>query len=125
MGFSDVDQAAWYGEAICWAASEGVAGGYGGGQFGPGDSVTREQFAVMLYRYVQDQGYDVSIGEETNILSYTDALDVSRWAVPAVQWACGAGIIIGTGDGSTLEPQEPITRAQMAVMLQRFCQLRR
>lgn len=125
MGFSDVDQAAWYGEAICWAASEGVAGGYGDGQFGPGDSVTREQFAVMLYRYVQDQGYDVSIGEETNILSYTDALDVSRWAVPAVQWACGAGIIIGTGDGSTLEPQEPITRAQMAVMLQRFCQLRR
>lgn len=123
MAFTDVDPGAWYGEAIRWAASEGVAGGYGGGQFGPGDPVTREQFAVMLYSYAQNQGYDVSIGEETNILSYADALDVSQWAVPAMQWACGAGIITGTGDGSTLGPQEAITRAQAAVMLQRFCQL--
>ncbi len=123
MPFTDVDPGAWYGEAIRWAASEGVAGGYGGGQFGPGDPVTREQFAVMLHSYAQNQGYDVSIGEETNILSYADAFDVSQWAVPAMQWACGAGIITGTGDGSILGPQEPITRAQAAVMLQRFCQL--
>lgn len=123
MAFTDVDPGAWYGEAIRWAASEGVAGGYGGGQFGPGDPVTREQFAVMLHSYAQNQGYDVSIGEETNILSYADAFDVSQWAVPAMQWACGSGIITGTGDGSTLGPQEPITRAQAAVMLQRFCQL--
>ena len=123
MAFTDVDPGAWYGEAIRWAASEGVAGGYGGGQFGPGDPVTREQFAVMLHSYAQNQGYDVSIGEETNILSYADAFDVSQWAVPAMQWACGSWIITGTGDGSTLGPQEPITRAQAAVMLQRFCQL--
>ena len=77
----------------------------------------------MLYSYAQNQGYDVSIGEETNILSYADAFDVSQWAVPAMQWACGAGIITGTGDGSTLGPQEAITRAQAAVMLQKFCQL--
>lgn len=111
MAFTDVDPGAWYGEAIRWAASEDVAGGYGGGQFGPGDPVTREQFAVMLHSYAQKQGYDVSIGEETNILSYADALDVSQWAVPAMQWACGAGIITGTGDGSILGPKEPLTRA--------------
>ena len=122
MDFSDVDQAAWYGEAVRWAAGQGVAGGYGDGHFGPGDPVTREQFAVMLYRYAQHKGYDVSIGEETNILSYTDALDVSQWAVPAMQWACGAGIINGTGDGSTLGPQKQVTRAQVAAMLMRFCQ---
>lgn len=122
MDFSDVDQAAWYGEAVRWAAGQGVAGGYGDGHFGPGDPVTREQFAVMLYRYAQHKGYDVSIGEETNILSYTDALEVSQWAVPAMQWACGAGIINGTGDGSTLGPQKQVTRAQAAAMLMRFCQ---
>ena len=46
----------------------------------------------------------MSVGEDTNILSYTDAFDVSEYAVAALQWACGAGIIHGTGDGSTLTP---------------------
>ena len=110
------------GEAIRWAASEGVAGGYGGGQFGPGDPVTREQFAVMLHSYAQNQGYDVSIGENTNILSYTDVADLSEYAIPAMQWAVGAGIINGTGDGSTLTPQGQATRAQAAVMLMQFCE---
>ena len=123
MDFSDVDPAAYYAEAIRWATSEGIAGGYGGGIFGPNDPITREQLAVMLHRYAQHEGYDVSIGEDTNILSYADAFDVSEYAVSALQWACGAGIISGTGDGSTLTPQGVATRAQVAVMLMRFCQL--
>ena len=122
MDFDDVDPAAYYAEAIRWATSEGIAGGYGGGVFGPDDPITREQLAVMLHRYAQHEGYDVSIGEDTNILSYADAFDVSEYAVSALQWACGAGIISGTGDGSTLSPQGRATRAQAATVLMRFCE---
>ena len=122
MDYTDVAQGQWYSEAIRWAASEGIVGGYGNGLFGTNDPITREQFAAMLYRYAQEQGYDVSIGENTNILSYTDVADLSEYAISAMQWAVGAGIINGTGDGSTLTPQGQATRAQAAVMLQRFCE---
>lgn len=123
MDFDDVDPAAYYAEAIRWASAEGVAGGYGGGVFGPDDPITREQLAVMLHRYARYMGYDVSVGEDTNILSYADAFTVSEYAVSALQWACGAGIISGTGDGSTLTPQGEATRAQAATVLMRFCEL--
>ncbi|MBM6910453.1 S-layer homology domain-containing protein [Oscillibacter valericigenes] len=121
MDFDDVSQDAYYAEAVRWAANEGIAGGYGNGLFGSDDPITREQMAAILYRFAQHMGYDVSIGEDTNILSYTDAPDVSGYAVAALQWACGAGIIRGTGDGSTLTPQGGATRAQAAVILTRFC----
>ena len=122
MDYTDVAQNQWCSEAIRWATSEGVVTGYGNGQFGTNDPITREQFAVMLYRFAQEQGYDVSIGENTNILSYTDVADLSEYAISAMQWAVGAGIINGTGDGSTLSPQGQATRAQAAVMLMRFCE---
>ena len=121
MMFDDVDPGSWYGEAVRWAASEGIVNGYGNNQFGPDDPITREQMAAMLYRYAQYRQYDVSVGENANILSYTDADQLGTWAVSAMQWACGAGIINGTGDGSTLSPQGQATRAQAAVMLMRFC----
>ena len=105
------------------AAGEGIVEGYGNNRFGPDDPITREQLAAMLHRYARYKGCDVSIGEDTNILSYTDAFDVSDWAVSAMQWACGAGVIRGTGDGSTLSPKGQATRAQAEVMLQRFCEL--
>ena len=120
MTYTDVDPAAWYGEAVRWATSEGVVTGYGNGLFGTNDPITREQFAVMLYRYAKEQGYDVSVGEDTNMLSYTDVVDLSEYAIPAMQWACGAGVINGTGDSSTLTPQGQATRTQAAVMLMRF-----
>ena len=122
MDFADVPQDQWCSEAIRWATSEGVVTGYGNGLFGTNDPITREQLAVMLYRFAQEQGYDVSIGENTNILSYTDVADLSEYAISAMQWACGAGIITGTGDGSALSPQGQATRAQAAVMLTRFCE---
>lgn len=122
MDYTDVAQNQWCSEAIRWAASEGIVGGYGNGLFGTNDPITREQFAAMLYRFAQEQGYDVSIGENTNILSYTDVADLSEYAISAMQWAVGAGIINGTGDGSTLSPQGQATRAQAAVMLMRFCE---
>ena len=122
MNYTDVSQGQWCSEAIRWATSEGIVGGYGNGLFGTNDPITREQFAVMLYRFAQEQGYDVSIGENTNILSYTDVADLSEYAISAMQWAVGAGIINGTGDGSALSPQGQATRAQAAVMLTRFCE---
>ena len=122
MNYTDVDPAAWYGEAVRWATSEGVVTGYGDGTFGTDDPITREQFAVMLWQFAKNQGYDVSVGENTNILSYTDVSDLSQWAISAMQWACGAGIISGTGNGSTLTPQGQATRAQAAVMLMQFCE---
>ena len=119
--FTDVAEGAWYLGAVTWTAENGIVGGYGSGLFGPEDNITREQLAAILYRYARAKGYDVSVGEDTNILSYTDALEISEYAIPAMQWACGAGIINGTGDGSTLSPQGQATRAQTATMLMRFC----
>ncbi len=121
MDFTDVAGDAYYAEAVRWAASEGIVGGYGGGLFGSDDAVTREQLAVILYRYAVYKGYDVSIGEDTNILSYADFADLSEYAIPAMQWACGAGIVNGTSE-STLTPQGEATRAQVAAMLMRFCE---
>ena len=103
--------------AKAWAVANGISDGTN-----PGGAVTRQQLAALLYRYAALFGYDVSVGENTNILSYTDVAQVSEYAIPAMQWACGAGIIAGTGDGSTLSPQGTATRAQLAVMLMRFCE---
>lgn len=97
--FSDVAE----NESILWAVENGIVSGYGNGTFGPDNAVTREQLAVILFNYAKAQGQDVSVGENTNILSYEDAFSVSEWAIPAVQWACGAGVMTDTLDG-TLEP---------------------
>ena len=121
MAFDDVAANSWYAEAIRWAASEGIVSGYGDGKFGPDDIITREQMAAMLYRYAQYKGYDVSVGEDTNILSYTDFEDLSEYAIPAMQWAVGAGIISGTSE-STLGPRGNASRVQVAVILTRYCE---
>ena len=101
--------------ARAWVMANGISDGSD-----PGGAVTRQQLASMLYRYAVQNGYDVSVGENTNILSYTDFADLSEYAIPAMQWACGVGMISGTGDGSTLSPQGTATRAQLAVMLYRW-----
>ena len=108
---------AWSTDARAWAMAEGVSDGTD-----PNGLVTREQFATMLYRYAVAKGYDVSIGESTNILSYADFASISEYAIPAIQWACGSGIVTGVTD-STLAPQGTATRAQCAAMLMRFVEL--
>ena len=118
--FTDVKAGAYYERAIVWAAENGIVKGYGNGCFGPDDQITREQMAAILYRYAKYRGLDVSVGENTNILSYDDALDISEYAVPAMQWACGAQIIHGA-DGR-LTPGAKATRAQVAAILHRFCE---
>lgn len=119
--FTDVASGAYYANAVAWANANGIVSGYGSGKFGPNDKVTREQLAAILYRYAQYKKYDVSVGEDTNILSYTDAQTITQYAIPAIQWACGAGVVTGKS-GNKLDPQGNATRAEVAAMLMRFCE---
>ncbi|MBR4869827.1 MAG: S-layer homology domain-containing protein, partial [Oscillospiraceae bacterium] len=120
--FTDVSAEENYISAIYWADANGIAGGYGDGRFGPEDTLTREQMVAILWRYAQWKGYDVSVGEDTNILSYEDASKVSSYAVSALQWACGSGLIAGSSSatGMVLNPKNKTTRAHLAVVLMRF-----
>ena len=121
MDYDDVSDSDWYAEAVRWGTSEGVVNGVGDNRFDPDRSITREEMAVMLYAYAVRKGYDVSIGEDTNILSYADALEVSEWAIPALQWACGSGMI-GGKPGGVLDPTGTATRAEVATILRNFHQ---
>lgn len=116
--YTDVAEGKYYVDAIKWAAQNGIVGGYGGGLFGPDDNITREQLATILWRYAQVKGYDVSVGESTNILSYEDAFTISEYAIPAIQWACGDGVMQGS-DGY-LNPKGSAIRAHVAQMLKNF-----
>ena len=126
LDFEDVEEGKWYTEAIRWAKSKGIAVGYGNGYFGTNDAVTREQMVTILWRYAQHMDIDVSVGEDTNILSYNDAFYVSEYAIPAMQWACGSGMVQGmtdpNGEGMILAPESKGTRAQIATMMMRFCE---
>ncbi len=116
--FPDVAEGLWYTGAVEWAAENGIVTGYTDGNYGPDGVITREQLAAILYRYAQYKGYDVSVGGETNILSFEDALSLSEYAFPAMQWACGAGLL--EGSGGSISPQGGATRAQLAAVLMRF-----
>lgn len=119
--FTDLT-ADWYKNAVAWAAENKITYGISATEFAPHMALTREQVAVFLYAYAQYIGHDVSVGENTNILSYHDALEMSAWAYPAMQWACGAGLIDGTPEGCLL-PNTVATRAQVAAILNRFNEL--
>lgn len=119
--FLDVQADAWYAEAVGWAAANKVVTGYADGTFRANDAVTREQAAAILYRYAQSKGIDVSVGENTNILSYVDVRQASEYAIPALQWAVGAGVLNGKND-SRLAPTGTATRAEIAAIMQRWCE---
>ena len=117
LPFSDVKDGAWYTEAVRWAAAEGLVGYQA--SLDPNGILSREETFLLLWDYAKLTGIDVSVGEDTNILDYEDVFDLSTPAVPAVQWASGAGILEGTGSGK-LSPQGDLTRAQTAAILMRF-----
>ena len=119
--FSDVQADAWYAEAVGWAASNKVVTGYADGTFRPNAAVTREQAAAILYRYAKSKDIDVSVGENTNILSYVDVQQASEYAIPALQWAVGAGVLNGK-NGGRLAPTGTATRAEIAAFMQRWCE---
>ena len=119
--FRDVSASAWYAVAVGWAAAEDIVSGYGGNTFGPDDNVTREQLAVMLCRYAQAGGKDVS-ADGAAARGFADYASVSSWAADAVNWAVEAGLLSGKS-GNRLDPAGTATRAELATILMRFCQL--
>lgn len=119
MTFEDVEADQWYTEAIRWAASEGIVLGYSDVKFGPKDNITNEQLVTILFRYAKTKGYNVGVGEDTNILSFEDAADIHEYAIPAVQEACGAGIMFADAEGY-LYPTADATRGGTAGIIHRF-----
>ena len=110
----------WYAPAVEWASENNLV--YDNSdEFNPEVEITREQLASVLYLYAKNKGYDVSVGEETNILSYDDAFDISEYAISAIQYLAGAGIMNGKSI-STINPKDNATRAEIAVIFKRFIQ---
>jgi len=119
--FADVAAGSYCEQAVAWAAENGIVLGTGENTFAPDVAITREQFAAILYRYAGSYlGVDVSVGENTNILSYSDAFSISDYAYPALQWACGSGLMSGA-DGA-LCPSASAMRMEAAALLHRFCE---
>lgn len=117
--YSDVDAQAWYGNAVYWARITGVATGYGDGTFQPTDSITRQEFAQVLYNYAQYKGYDLSA--QGDLSTFPDAGSIAGWAETAMSWANGEGLINGHENG-LIDPTGTATRAQAASILTRFDQ---
>ena len=119
MKFDDVSAETPYAEAIRWAAAVKIVNGCSESSFAPGDALTREQLAAILWRYAKSENIDVSIGENTNILSYEDVFTVSDYAIPAFQWTCGSGIMSGNTI-STLAPKNAVNESQLEEALFRY-----
>ena len=118
--FSDIKQGKWYYDAVNWAGANGIMAGYSTGKFGPTDLVTRQQLATVLYKYARAKNLDLS--PNGNLSAFKDAKEISEYAVIAMNWAVGKDLIHGTDKG--LEPKSPVTRAQLAVILQAFSKLK-
>ena len=118
--FTDVESGAWYANAVAWAAANDIVNGTSATTFAPNSPITREQMATMLYRFAQYKGMDAVTLQE-NLTGYPDGGQVSDYAIPAMNWAVGQGLIAGMENG-TLVPQGSATRAQVATILMRFCE---
>lgn len=119
MKFDDVSAEMPYAEAIRWAAAVKIVNGCSESSFAPDDVLTREQLAAILWRYAKSENIDVSIGENTNILSYEDVFTVSDYAIPAFQWTCGSGVL-SVNTVSTLAPKNAVNESQLEEALFRY-----
>ena len=115
--FTDVAASKWFAKAVAWAAANGIVNGYGSGLFGPNDPVTREQLAAILYRYAVYGGM-TAVTLEENLGSFADTAQLSAYAIQAMNWAVGQGLI--NGSGSNLVPKAQATRAQVAAIIHRY-----
>ena len=117
--FSDVEAGSWYADSVNWAAQAGIVQGVAPGSFAPHAPLTRESLAVLLYRYAEQQGLDLSARSELS--GFADSGAVSAWAEEALAWACANGLL--EGDGGSLRPGATCTRAEASVILERFAAL--
>ena len=116
--FDDVDPDSWYGEAVRWAAGEGIVLGYGNRKFGPGDPITREQMATMLYRYAQTKGGELTYASDLS--AFRDGDTTADWSREAMLWAVENGLLSGKG-GGILDPSGTASRAEVAQILMNYC----
>ncbi len=117
--FADVENGSYYEKAVAWAKANGIVNGTSATTFEPNVRITREQIAAIMHRYASYKGYDIGVGENTNILSYEDFDSISEYAISAMQYACGSGLIKGKSE-ITLNPLDNATRAEIATILHRF-----
>lgn len=114
--FSDVPNGTWYTNGTIWAGQNGVVSGTGDGTFRPGDNVARQQIAVILYNYANMLGENTA--QRGNLTAFSDSGSVAGWAKDAVSWAVSVGILRGS-EGRVM-PANSASRAEVAIMLQRF-----
>ena len=115
--FRDVPVGEWYSDAVEWAASVGIVKGYGKGDYGPNDELTREQLAAILERYADHKQYGTDAAELD--ASVSDSSEISDWAEENVKWAASSGILTADENGK-LRPAEPATRAEIALAVRAF-----
>ena len=110
--FSDTEEGVWYTDAVLWASQQGLVGGYGNGLFGTNDPVTREQIAVLLWRYAGSPAAEAGA-------DFADEGTISDYAAQAVDWARASGVVSGA-EGNRFLPQSNATRAQVAAILRNY-----
>lgn len=118
--FSDVTEGKYYVNAVNWAAENDIVKGYGNGNFGPTDTITREQMAAILYRYSQFKGYDTT-QDGMAVREFSDYDMISAWALESVTWAVNAKLMSGK-ENNVIDARGKATRAEVATILMHFCQ---
>ncbi len=116
--FTDVkDSSKYYYKPAIWAAEKKIVSGYNDGRFGPSDNITREQLAIILYKYAKYKKKDVS--KTTELTAFSDSNKVASYALKQVKWAVASGVI--TGSNGKLNPKGNATRAEVAAMMEKYC----
>lgn len=115
--FADVDMGSWYANAVVWAKQNGIVNGVNEIEFAPDENIAREQIAAIMFRYAQYKGMEAVTLEEN--LHFDDADGISEYAVSAMNWAVGTGLMKGKST-TTINPKDNATRAEIAAILQRF-----
>ena len=115
--FADVDMGTWYANSVVWAKQNGIVNGVNETDFAPDSNITREQIAAIMFRYAQYKGMDAVTLEEN--LHFADSSEISEYAVSAMNWTVGTGLIKGKS-ATTINPKDNATRAEIAAILQRF-----
>lgn len=115
--YNDMKSIDYFCAAASWASENGIVGGVGNGRFHPGGDVTREQIAVMLYKYFEKFGFDL-VEKAGDITAFPDSASVSPYAQEAMEWATAYGVI--SGSSGKLDPKGSASRAQVAQLLMNF-----
>ncbi len=115
--FTDIPKGSWYAKGANWASKFKITAGIGDGKFGGSNPLTKEQIITMLYTYAKHKGYDISARE--NISNFTDSKNISEYALIPMKWAQANGMLDNISM-KTLDPQAPITRGELAMLIEQF-----